>query len=113
MHNFSVPSVVKLWIDQIVRAGRTFSYDGRTRVGLLGGKKATFVMASGGVYDPQSPAAAMNFVEPYLRTIFGQLGVKDIEFINAGGTAQLQHGTAREVVLQPARASILAHFQTA
>ncbi len=28
MHNFSIPSVVKLWIDQVVRSGRTFAYGG-------------------------------------------------------------------------------------
>ena len=26
MHNFSIPAVLKLWIDQVVRKGRTFSY---------------------------------------------------------------------------------------
>ena len=26
MHNFGVPSVLKLWIDQIARVGRTFAY---------------------------------------------------------------------------------------
>lgn len=51
MHNFSVPSVLKLWIDQISRAGKTFSYaDGRPK-GLITGKKATFIIATGGVYD--------------------------------------------------------------
>ena len=35
MHNFGVPSVLKLWIDQIARVGRTFSYaDGKPK-GLL------------------------------------------------------------------------------
>ena len=31
MHNFSIPSTLKLWIDQIVRVGRTFSYTARVR----------------------------------------------------------------------------------
>src|SRR3984957_12692103 len=45
MHNFSVPSVLKLWIDQITRVGRTFSYaDGKPK-GLIIGKKATFIIA--------------------------------------------------------------------
>ena len=39
MHNFAVPSVLKLWIDQIARAGKTFSYAGGTPEGLLKGKK--------------------------------------------------------------------------
>ena len=35
MHNFGVPSVLKLWIDQIARLGRTFSYADGTPKGLL------------------------------------------------------------------------------
>src|SRR6201996_8564679 len=43
MHNFSIPSVLKLWIDQVVRPGLTFSYETGTPVGLLQGKKATII----------------------------------------------------------------------
>src|SRR5580698_10748655 len=42
MHNFGVPSVLKLWIDQIARVGKTFSYGERGPKGLIVGKKATF-----------------------------------------------------------------------
>src|ERR1700726_648841 len=66
MHNFGVPSVLKLWIDQIARLGRTFSYDGGTPKGLLTGKKAHFLLATGGVYGPGTAMASYNFVEPYL-----------------------------------------------
>src|SRR5580704_17432918 len=45
MHNFAVPSVLKLWIDQIARVGRNFSYAYGTPKGLLTGKKATFIIA--------------------------------------------------------------------
>jgi FMN-dependent NADH-azoreductase len=47
MHNFGVPSVLKLWIDQIARAGKTFSYANGTPKGLISGKKATFIIAGG------------------------------------------------------------------
>jgi FMN-dependent NADH-azoreductase len=40
MHNFSVPTVFKLWLDQVVRAGRTFSYINGTPVGLLKNQKS-------------------------------------------------------------------------
>jgi len=110
MHNFSIPSVLKLWIDQIVRAGKTFSYEGGTPAGLLLQKKATFLVASGGVYDQGTPMAAMNFAEPYLRSIFAFLGVTDTTFINAGGIAKLRYGADRETIVQPALASIRAQF---
>jgi FMN-dependent NADH-azoreductase len=106
MHNFAIPSVLKLWIDQIMRAGKTFSYANGSIAGLLRDKKATFLVASGGVYDQGTPMAAMNFVEPYLRSVFGVMGVTDTTFINAGGTAKLRFGVDRETILQPALASI-------
>jgi FMN-dependent NADH-azoreductase len=113
MHNFSIPSTLKLWVDQIVRAGKTFTYKDGAPSGLLRGKKVTFVIASGGVYEQGSPLAAMNFAEPYLRSIFGFIGVTDATFINAGGTARVRMGVDRETIVQPAVASIRAQFQTA
>lgn len=102
MHNFSIPSVVKLWIDQVVRAGRTFAYGPEGAKGLLSGKKATILAATGGVYQAGTPAAAMNFIDPYLGTILGFIGVKDIKFVTAGGTSQLMTGKLdRAVFLQP------------
>jgi FMN-dependent NADH-azoreductase len=101
MHNFGVPSVLKLWIDQISRVGRTFSYaDGRPK-GLLAGKKATFIIATGGMYDAQTQMASFNFVEPYLRSVFGFLGVTDATFLTAGGTAALNQGRDRDTFLAP------------
>jgi FMN-dependent NADH-azoreductase len=54
MHNFSIPSKLKLWIDQIARLGKIFSYANGAPEGLLIGKKATFLATSGGVYVPGS-----------------------------------------------------------
>jgi len=113
MHNFSIPSSLKLWIDQVARAGKTFSYEGGAPAGLLRGKKATFLVATGGVYEQGTPMAAMNHIEPYLRSVFGFMGVKDVIFINAGGTARARFGVDRTTILQPALDSIRAHFQTA
>lgn len=113
MYNFSIPAVLKLWIDQIVRAGKTFSYEGGAPNGLLKGKKATILVASGGVYDHGTPMEAMNFVEPYLRSILAFLGVTEANFINAGGTARLSNGASRDVILAPAVQSIRAQFASA
>jgi FMN-dependent NADH-azoreductase len=113
MHNFSIPSSLKLWLDQIVRAGKTFSYEGGAPAGLLRDKKATFLVATGGVYEQGTPAAAMNFVEPYLRSVFGFLGVTDVTFINASGTSRARTGVDHGTILAPALASIRARFQAA
>jgi len=102
MYNFGVPAVLKLWIDQIARPARTFSYADGSPKGLLTGKKATFLVASGGAYDAGTAMASFNFVEPYLRTVFGFLGVTDTTFINAGGTMAVNYGKIdRESYLQP------------
>ncbi len=101
MHNFSVPYVLKLWIDQIARVGRTFSYATGTPKGLLLGKKATFIIATGGIYDGQTQMASFNFVEPYLRSVFGFLGVTDATFLTAGGTGVLNQGHDRDAFLAP------------
>jgi FMN-dependent NADH-azoreductase len=114
MHNFGIPSTFKLWIDQIVRAGKTFVYiDGKPN-GLLKNKKATFLIASGGTYDAGTVMASFNFVEPYLRTIFGFVGVTDTTSINAGGTAALNYGQIdRQAFLQPHIDSINLQLQPA
>jgi FMN-dependent NADH-azoreductase len=109
MHNFGVPSVLKLWIDQISRVGKTFSYaDGKPK-GLLMGKKATFIIATGGVYDAQTQMASFNFVEPYLRSVFGFLGVTDATFLTAGGTAALNYGGDRDAFLAPHLQVVQSH----
>jgi FMN-dependent NADH-azoreductase len=111
MHNFGVPSVLKLWIDQIARVGRTFSYADGTPKGLLTGKKATFIIATGGIYDPQTQMASFNFVEPYLRSVFGFLGVTDATFLTTGGTATLNYGQDRDTFLAPHIQTVQSHAQ--
>ncbi len=101
MHNFGIPAVLKLWVDQIARAGETFAYVDGAPKGLLTGKKATFLTASGGIYDEGTALASFNFVAPYLRTVFAFLGVTDTSFISAGGTAALNHGADRQALIQP------------
>lgn len=77
MYNFAVSAALKAWIDQICRAGVTFKYTDKGPVGLLSGKRALVVMASGGV-EMGSPA---DFVTPYLRHVLAFIGITDVEFI--------------------------------
>jgi FMN-dependent NADH-azoreductase len=95
MYNFSIPAALKAWIDHIVRAGKTFRYraDG-TPEGLLAGtgKKVLVIVASGGSYPEGSPLAALNYEIPYLRFILAFMGLTDVRFIHAGGTASVMQG---------------------
>jgi FMN-dependent NADH-azoreductase len=109
MHNFSIPASLKLWIDQVVRAGHTFSYGAEGAKGLLLNKKATLLVASGGVYSAGSPAAAMNFVDPYIKAVLGFIGITDVHTLSVGGVAQLMSGTIdRGTLLAPALEQIRA-----
>ncbi|GGH08505.1 FMN-dependent NADH-azoreductase [Silvibacterium dinghuense] len=111
MHNFSIAGVTKLWIDLIARVGKTFSYGAEGPKGLLKNKKITFLVATGGKYDPGTAYESFNFVEPYVRTVFAFLGVTDVKFITAGGTAALRNPeTNRESFLQPYEEAVAAHL---
>jgi FMN-dependent NADH-azoreductase len=112
MHNFGVPSVLKLWIDQIARVGRTFSYANGAPKGLMVGKKATFIIATGGIYQAQTEMASYNFVEPYLRSVFGFLGVTDAAFLTAGGTSALNQGHDRGTFLAPHLQAVQTHARS-
>jgi FMN-dependent NADH-azoreductase len=110
MHNFSIPSTLKLWIDQIVRAGKTFSYGATGPKGLLTGKKATLLLASGGEYGKGSAMASFDFVTPYLQTVLGFIGLTEVTIITAGGTAQLMSGKLDpQTFLAPSLEKVNAH----
>jgi FMN-dependent NADH-azoreductase len=83
IYNFSIPAALKLWIDQVARPGRTFSVDASGYKGLAGGRSVKVLVSSGGDFRPGQPAASMNFVEPYLRAVFGFLGIDRVEFVYA------------------------------
>ncbi len=78
-YNFGVPSTLKAWIDRIAVAGRTFRYTENGPVGLAGNKKVIVAEASGGEYA----GTAIDFVAPYLKQVFGFLGIADVEFVRA------------------------------
>ncbi|MBB2693269.1 UNVERIFIED_ORG: FMN-dependent NADH-azoreductase [Rhizobium esperanzae] len=84
--NFSIYSSLKTWIDNVARAGLTFKYTETGPVGLVTGKKVYVVLTSGGVYS-QGPAAPLNHAVPYLKSVFGFLGITDVETIYVEGLA--------------------------
>lgn len=86
MINFSIPSTLKAWIDQVARSGQTFRYDetGKPQ-GLVTGKRVILVQAHGGQYCG-TQAQSIDFVTPYLRHMLGFMGMSDIETIHVEGT---------------------------
>ena len=105
MYNFAVPAALKAWIDHIVRAGKTFRYTGDgAPEGLLVGKqkKVLAIITSAGSYAEGSGWTALDYEVPYLRFIFGFIGITDVRFIQAGGTrAVIQGQISTEQFLSP------------
>ena len=94
MYNFAIPAALKAWVDHIVRAGKTFRYTAAgIPEGLLAGKnkKVLAIVASGGSYK-EAALSALDHEVPYLRLIFGFIGITDIQFIRAGGTGAVAQG---------------------
>lgn len=95
-YNFQAPAVLKAWIDHAVRAGHTFKYTEKGPEGLVQGKKLTVIIASGGVYTPGEPFAPYDFLTPYLKAIFGFIGITDVTVLPAGGASGVMSGKISE-----------------
>lgn len=100
MYNFGVPSQLKSWFDQVARAGITFKYTDKGPVGLLTGKKAYVIATRGGIYA----GTARDTQSAYVRDFLAFLGIADVEFVYAEGTAM--GAEARAAALDTARRAV-------
>lgn len=106
IYNLSLPAVLKAWIDQIVRFGRTFNKSAGGFEGLVKGKKVTVIVASGSDFRPGTPGGAYNYLEPYLRAVFGFIGMTDVHFVYA--YAMNDESAHRDQILAEASTSLEA-----
>lgn len=105
MYNFSIPTGLKAWFDHVLRPGETFSYTEAGPQGLLTGKRVIVIESRGGLYS-EGPTQAIDFQEPYLRTLLRFIGLTDVTFIHA---EKLGLGPqAREAAVTAAKAKIAA-----
>lgn len=103
LYNFTVPAVLKAWIDHVVRVGVTVNYTDKGPVGQLTAKKVTVIVAAAGSYQKGTPTENFNFLNPYLQHILGFIGITDVNFVNAEGGAGVQYGKITEAeYLKPA-----------
>ena len=79
IYNFSIPAVLKAWIDLVARAQLTFRYTANGPEGLLKGKKAYVAVASGGV----PIGSEMDYASTYLKQVLGFIGITDVTIIDA------------------------------
>ena len=102
IYNFGVPAALKAWVDLVARARETFRYTADGPEGLLTGKRAYLVVASGGteVGGPQ------DFATGWLRRVLAFLGITDVEVVAAeklmAGEAQVSAARAKIEALIPA-----------
>ena len=79
IYNFGVPAALKAWVDLVARAGVTFRYTEAGPQGLLTGKRAVLVVASGGT----RVGSPIDFATPWLRHVLGFMGITDVTVIAA------------------------------
>ena len=84
--NFSIPSSLKVWLDNIARAGVTFSYSAEGVKGLITGKKVYIALASGAIYS-EGPMQPYDHAVPYLKSMLSFIGMTDITVLRAEGTS--------------------------
>lgn len=86
IHNYTVPTPLKAWIDHVARPGVTFIYEGGVRRGLAHARSAVFLLSSGGIYT-LGPQAVEDFLAPYLRHMMVFFGIPDVTVLRAEGVA--------------------------
>lgn len=81
IYNFTIPSTLKTWLDHLARVGVSFIYTEEGPKGLLDDKHVVVLLASGGV----PIGSPYDFATPYLKQMFGFLGITNVEFVGAAG----------------------------
>jgi len=85
MHNLTVPSALKAWIDHVVRARRTFHVTREGKLGTLRDRPVFVAVSSGGIFSGER-ARQPDFLTAYLKTILGSIGLRDLTFFSVEGT---------------------------
>ena len=88
MYNFGMPSILKAYVDNIVRVGRTFDFDARADdhyTPLVDDMPVFVIIATGDDgYGHGERLETMNHLAPHLKTVFGFIGIRDITYIYTG-----------------------------
>jgi FMN-dependent NADH-azoreductase len=107
MYNFSVPSTLKAYLDNIIRINRTFTFDATqmTFAGLAIDKKALVITPSAGNFAPESPLGHLNFCETYLRSILNFIGIEDVTIVAVPN--QFMSDDTRQQAIEQARSVLI------
>ncbi|RVT91323.1 FMN-dependent NADH-azoreductase [Sphingomonas crocodyli] len=97
MHNFTVPAALKLWIDYVLRHGRTFGNRDGVKFGLLQDRPTLVIVTSGGAVA-QPGALQPDHLTDYLRDVLATLGISNVRFVYIEGPADEAMTAARRVI---------------
>jgi len=86
VHNFTVPSALKAWIDHVVRVRRTFDVSPHGKIGRLCDRPVFVAVSSGGRFSGER-ARQPDFLTPYLKAVLGIIGLDAVTFFSIQGTA--------------------------
>ncbi|MGW1373385.1 FMN-dependent NADH-azoreductase [Streptomyces sp. NPDC002446] len=76
MYNYTIPSTLKAWLDQVIIMGRTAGEAPSAK-----GTPVTVVASRGGSYAPGTPREGFEYVQNYLQAVLnGGMGL-DVDFI--------------------------------
>jgi len=107
MNNLTVPSVLKAWIDQVLRVGRTIRSTPHGKVGMLRDRPVLVAVASGGTFSGERAWQA-DFLTPYLSAALTSIGLATVHYFLLQATASLDEARANEV-----RRSLIAGIEPA
>ncbi len=118
MHNFTVPAVLKAWVDNVVRPGRTFESTPHGKRGLLHDRPVLLFVASASFVEDgmagHDGATQTDFLTPYLRYIFATMGVTNFHPVLLDGLRRADNPAACiDRWLESALPPLLGHIATA
>ncbi|MFJ3226205.1 FMN-dependent NADH-azoreductase [Streptomyces sp. NPDC086783] len=94
MYNFSIPSTLKAWLDNVILIGRTaMAEDSKIK-----GTPITVVASRGGSYAPGTPREPYEYVQNYLQAVFADSLAMDVHFIVPELTMAPQNPAMSELV---------------
>ncbi|MBV9024414.1 MAG: NAD(P)H-dependent oxidoreductase [Streptomycetaceae bacterium] len=76
MYNFTIPSTLKAWLDQVIIMGRTSGPTPSAK-----GTPTVVIASRGGSYAPGTPREGFEFVQNYLEKALSELLGLEVEFI--------------------------------
>jgi FMN-dependent NADH-azoreductase len=107
IHNFTVPSALKAWVDHVVRVRWTFNVSPQGKIGKLHDRPVFIAFSAGGRFSGER-AHQPDFLTPYLQAVFAIIGLHDLTFFSVQGTAF--DPDYLEEARRAAEAAMLAHI---